>query len=202
MDGDGKVVASATGGGSNAWVRHASFLGGFNRVSPPWIAQLMSVDDIAALIADLYSRAAASIGGETVGPCLAMGLCMSGFESAEKAAQLTASLSSRGLCVSSPPPPSTSSSSDAAAAADDQSSASAAAPAASGSRFVVRNDSVGSAITGSARGSVVSILGTGSNTVLVDASGRSRRCGGWGHMGGDGTARFPPLSLSPLFSFA
>lgn len=53
--------------------------------------------------------------------------------------------------------------------------------------FHFYDDSVGSIYTASDEGGMVIISGTGSMAKSINSSGVSQRCGGWGHMIGDGT---------------
>ncbi|KAK0097073.1 hypothetical protein PV326_003362 [Microctonus aethiopoides] len=51
--------------------------------------------------------------------------------------------------------------------------------------YVVNSDTMGSLKTGSDRGGIVLIAGTGSNARLINSDGSTHTCGGWGHMIGD-----------------
>lgn len=51
--------------------------------------------------------------------------------------------------------------------------------------YVVSSDTMGSLKTGSDRGGIVLIAGTGSNARLINSDGSTHTCGGWGHMIGD-----------------
>ena len=55
--------------------------------------------------------------------------------------------------------------------------------------FFIENDTLGSIYTAAgAAGGMVIISGTGSMSQLLDASGETHNCGGWGHLIGDGAA--------------
>lgn len=65
--------------------------------------------------------------------------------------------------------------------------------------YIITSDTLGSLRTGLDNGGIVLIAGTGSNALMVGRSGKTIRCGGWGHMMGDeGSGIYRKLYSRPV----
>jgi len=110
-------------------------------------------DECIKRLSDLVTSAKRHAGIGTDVPLTALGLALSGADSAEVGQAMEAKLNSLSLVVPG--------------------------------NITVECDTVGVVATACENGGMALIAGTGSNCQLVNPSGESFRCGGWGHVMGD-----------------